>query len=197
MEKEYLIERTKGVAFEARTGDCITVVDVEGKQVADFFAFHTADAGEFLSTGVTIDVNGSVKVRLGDRIYSNRYRPMFTIIEDDVQEHDLLYPSCKQEMYEFLYGSEPGHPNCQDNLNDHLARFGFPRQGIFHPFNIFMHTAILPDGRVAVEEPVSGPGDRITLRAEMDAVVGIAACSAGESKCNGGDCSPIRVILSR
>lgn len=196
MAVDVLIESQKGYAFTMRKGDCVTIIDVEGKQVADFFAFSKADAGEFLSTGVTIDVNCSIKVRRGDRLYSNLYRPMFQIVEDDVEEHDLLYPSCKQEMYQFLYGCPPGHPNCQDNLNESFAEFGYPRQGICHPFNIFMHTVIQPDGRISVEEPKSRPGDRIVLRAEMDVVVGVAACSAGEGKCNGGNCTSIRVIVT-
>ncbi len=196
MTTEILIESQKGYAFEMRKGESVTIIDVEGKQVADFFAFNKADTGEFLSTGVTIDINGSVKVRRGDRLYTNLYRPMFQIVEDDVEEHDLLYPSCKQEMYQFLYGCQPGHPNCQDNLNNNLVQFGYPRQGIYHPFNIFMHTVVLPDGRISVEEPKSRPGDRIVLRAEMDVVAGVAACSAGEGKCNGGNCTSIRVIVS-
>jgi uncharacterized protein YcgI (DUF1989 family) len=195
MEREFLVDCQTGSAFKLGKGESVTIVDLEGKQVADFFAYSADATGEFLSTGVTIDVNGSLKIHQGDRIYTNLYRPMFQVIDDDVQEHDLLYPSCRQEMYEFLYGSEPGHPNCHDNLNDCLAQFGFAKQGIIHPFNVFMHTAILPDGRIAVEEPASKPGDRIKLRAEMDVVVGIAACSASESKCNGGKCTGIKVII--
>lgn len=195
MVYEFLIESQKGYAFEMRKGDCVTIIDVEGKQVADFYSFSKTDTGEFLSTGVTVDVNGSLKVHQGDWLYTNLYRPMFQIVEDDVEEHDLLYPSCKQEMFQFLYGCQSGHPNCQDNLNENLALFGFPKQGIYHPFNIFMHTVILPDGRISVEDPKSRPGDKVILRAEMDVVVGIAACSAGESKCNGGNCTAIKVIV--
>ena len=39
-----------------------------------------------------------------------------------------------------------------------------------------MNIPVKPDGSVAFEPPVSGPGDHITLRAEMDCVVAFSAC---------------------
>ena len=37
--------------------------------------------------------------------------------------------------------------------------------------------------------------DRVVLRAEMDAFVGISACSVHESACNDGECSSIKVYV--
>ena len=45
------------------------------------------------------------------------------------------------------------------------------------------------DGRLRVDPPVSRPGDYIRLRAEMDLIVGLTACSAYSS--NGGSFKPI------
>ena len=36
---------------------------------------------------------------------------------DDVGTHDLLFPSCRPEMYEFFYQNGDEHPNCFDNIN--------------------------------------------------------------------------------
>ncbi|MCG1011650.1 DUF1989 domain-containing protein [Tepidanaerobacter sp. GT38] len=57
---------------------------------------------------------------------------------------------------------------------------------IIHPVNLFMHTKINYDGSISVEEPLSKPGDKVVLIAEIDVCLGIAACSLSESKCNGG-----------
>ena len=59
-----------------------------------------------------------------------------------------------------------------------------------------MHTKISPDGRISVEEPLSKPGDSIRLRAMMDMVVALGARSVSESKCNGGNCTPLKVIIN-
>jgi len=47
----------------------------------------------------------------------------------------------------------------------------------------------------SVEEPVSKLGDKVVLRAEMDVLLGIAACSVSESTGNGGKCSPIKITI--
>ena len=121
--------------------------------MADFFAETAGRSDEFLSTGVTIDCNESLKLRPGDAIYSNLYRPMFRVVSDDVGEHDLLHPCCRPEMYDFFYGNGGGHPNCLDNINACLRHV----RPIIHPVNLFMHTVINPDGSIKSPAPFPEP----------------------------------------
>jgi uncharacterized protein YcgI (DUF1989 family) len=172
-------------------GQTIAIIDLEGRQVVDFFAEAHQQPDEFLSTGVTIDVNESLRLRVGSLIYSNRYRPMFELLSDDVGEHDLLHPCCRTEMYDFFYRNGEGHPNCLDNINAGLRE----RRPIIQPVNFFMYTRIHPDGRISIEEPRSKPGDRVVLKALMDVRLGVAACSVSEHTTNGGTCSPIQVVI--
>lgn len=188
---EYLIPACSGKRIDAKAGQSIAVIDVEGGQVADFFAVAADDPGEFLSTGATIDCNGSLRLGAGDTIYTNLYRPMLKVISDDVGEHDLLHPCCRREMYDFFYQNGEGHPTCLDNINHAL---GERRPGIT-PINLFMHTKIHGDGRISVEAPRSKAGDKVVLKALMDVTLGVAACSVSESQCNSGKCSPIRVVV--
>lgn len=167
------------------------MVDLEGAQVVDFFAERAGNPDEFVSPGVTIDCNESLRLQIGDLIYSNLYRPMFEILADDVGEHDLLHPCCRPEMYDFFYRNGSEHPNCFDNINRSLGE----NRPFIRPINLFMHTAVAPDGRIEVRKPISRPGDRIVLRARMDVRLGIAACSVSESDCNGGKCTPVKVIV--
>ena len=189
MDQKYFIEACCGKAIAMAKNQTITIIDIEGKQVVDFFAVAITNADEFLSTSVTIDCNNSLKLKIGDIIYTNLYRPMFELLLDDVGDHDLLHPCCRPEMYEFFYRNGMGHPNCHDNINKNLNE----TRSIIHPLNLFMHTKINPDGSISVEQPRSKPGDRVTLKALMPLRLGIAACSVSESHCNGGKCSPIRL----
>lgn len=191
MKEEFFIKACSGRAIDVKKGQWITVTDLEGGQVVDFFAECALDPGEFLSPGVTIDVNESLKLHVGDSIYSNLYRPLLKILADDVGEHDLLHPCCRREMYDFFYRNGEGHPNCLDHINACLKE----SRPIIHPINLFMHTEICTDGRIAVRRPLSAAGDRIVLRAETDLRLGIAACSVSESECNGGKCSPVAVLI--
>ena len=189
---EYIISACSGERISVKQGQTITVIDLEGGQVADFFAEVSGNHAEFLSTGVTIDCNGSLRLNPGDTIYTNCYRPMLKVISDDVGEHDLLHPCCRPEMYEFFYHNGDGHPNCLDNINGALGE----NRPLITPINLFMHTRIHPDGRISVEEPLSKAGDKIVLEALMDITLGVAACSVSESMCNSGKCTAVKVIIS-
>lgn len=191
MKQEYVVAACSGQAIEVKKNQRITVIDLEGTQVVDFFAEATENPSEALSAGVTIDVNESLKLKVGDTIYTNRYNPMFTVEADDVGEHDLIHPCCRPEMYDFFYHNGSGHPNCLENINKALGK----QYDIIHPVNLFMYTKINADGSISVEEPLSKPGDKVVLQAEMDVRLGVAACSVSESKCNGGKCSPIKIII--
>ena len=188
---EILIPALHGAAIDVKEGQTIAVVDLEGAQVVDFFAERAGNPCEFVSPGVTIDCNESLRLQIGDLIYSNLYRPMFEILADDVGEHDLLHPCCRPEMYDFFYHNGSEHPNCLDNINRSLGE----NRPIIRPINLFMYTAVAPDGKIEVRKPLSKPGDRIVLRARMDVRLGVAACSVSESDCNGGKCTPVKVIV--
>mgnify|MGYP000575760884 CR=1 FL=1 len=145
MKKEYIIGPCSGMAIDAKAGQNITVVDIEGGQVVDFFAESAETPNEFLSTGVTIDCNESLKLQAGDMVYTNLYRPMFEVTYDEVGEHDLLHPCCRPEMYDFFYHNGDGHPNCLDNINGALGE----KRPMICPVNLFMYTEILDGGRIA------------------------------------------------
>lgn len=191
MGKEYIIPACSGIKIDVKQDQSITVIDIEGGQVVDFFAEVNGNANEFLSTGVTIDCNESLKLNIGDIIYTNLYHPMMQVLSDDVGEHDLLHPCCRTEMYDFFYHNGEEHPNCFDNINKALEK----QHTIITPVNLFMHTKINANGKISVEEPVSKAGDKIILKALMDITLGVAACSVSESKCNSGKCSPIKIIV--
>ena len=191
MGQEYIISACSGIKLDVKKGQNITVIDIEGGQVVDFFAEAADGPNEFLSTGVTIDCNESLKLKIGDIIYTNLYRPMMKVLSDDVGEHDLLHPCCRPEMYDFFYHNGKGHPNCFDNINTALNE----QRPVITPVNLFMHTKINTDGSIAVEAPISRAGDKIVIKALLDITLGAAACSVSESKCNSGKCSPVKIII--
>ena len=89
MQDEFFIEARSGQSIDVKENQSITVIDLEGGQVVDFFAEAFQKSDEFLSTGVTIDCNESLRMGIGSIIYTNLYRPMFQLVADDVGEHDF------------------------------------------------------------------------------------------------------------
>jgi uncharacterized protein len=60
-------------------------------------------------------------------------------------------------------------------------------------FNVFMNVLVAASGRLSVEPPTSRPGDFLRLRAEIDLIIGLTACSAYAS--NGGSFKPIHYVV--
>lgn len=117
---------------------------------------------------------------------------MFTIIADDIKAHDLLFPCCRREMYDFFYQNGKNHPNCFDNINKALSE----HRPTIQPINIFMNTRIDSEGKIHILPPLSKAGDRIVLQAQMDMRVDIAACSVSEGDCNDRKCTSIGVSVT-
>jgi uncharacterized protein YcgI (DUF1989 family) len=182
-----------GTAFRLRAGDRLRVTDPRGEQVSDLIAFAADDEDDALSSGRTIDYAETIYLTTGHVLYSARSRPMFAILRDDVGRHDFLLTPCSPETFEIIYRNEKPHPSCLDNLANALEPFGIPRQAIPTTFNIFMNVEIAADGRIAVRPPRSKAGDCIELRAEMDLIVGLTACSAEMS--NNGSFKPIQFSI--
>lgn len=190
MEK-YLIEPRCGMRIDVKNGQLVTIKDIEGGQVAYFFAEVKGTHDEYLSPAVTLDCNESLNIGVGTILYSNLYRPLFEVIYDDVGRHDLLFPSCSKAMYDFFYQNGEGHPNCLDNINRALGT----SRTIIQPVNFFMNTRIDPNGKIVIERPASKAGDKIILRALEDCALGISACSVSEAETNSGTCTPIGIYV--
>ena len=187
--REGLIPPRSGTAFELRGGETLTVTDVEGMQVADLLAYNAADLDEVVSSGRTLDYAETIRLTTGHALYSNRSRPMLTIVADTVGQHDFLLTPCSVDTFRHFYPDQPVHRGCFGNLVEALSPWGVTPDRIPTAFNCFMNVPVGADGRIKVEPPVSRAGDHIVLRAEMDLVIGLTACSAYAS--NGGSFKPI------
>jgi uncharacterized protein YcgI (DUF1989 family) len=171
-----------GVAFELKHGQRLKVIDPQGEQVADLLAYNLADTGEWLSSGRSIDYASRIYLTTGDPLYSNRSNVMLRIVEDTVGRHDFLLAPCSAEMFRIIHGDEHPHRGCFGNLTQALAPWGIGADHICTAFNVFMNVPIdAATGKISVEPPLSRPGDHIVLQADMNLVIGLTACSAGQS----------------
>ncbi|WP_435021644.1 DUF1989 domain-containing protein [Tundrisphaera sp. TA3] len=167
-----------GAGFLLEKGQRLRVIDPHGEQVSDLVAFARDDKREWLSSGRSMDYANSIYLTTGHLLYSNRSRPMFTILEDEVGRHDFLLTPCSIETFRIIYDHQGDHPSCFGNLVQNLAPFGIEPDEIPTTFNIFMNVEVLPTGELKIGPPTSKAGQSITLRAEMDLIVGLTACSA-------------------
>ncbi|MDB4882153.1 MAG: hypothetical protein JWL95_919 [Gemmatimonadetes bacterium] len=185
------LEPQTGTGFVVRRGELLKIIDPRGEQVSDVTSFAHDDPSEWLSSGRTIDYANTIYLTAGHTLYSNRSRPMWTIVEDTVGRHDFLLTPCSPETFSIIYKTTTHHPSCFANLVQGLAPFGIAPDAIPTTLNVFMNVDVLPSGELRILPPRSRAGDHIVLRAEMDLIVGVTACSAELS--NNGSFKPIDV----
>lgn len=183
MLRHALIPAAKGVGLRLEPGQQLRVIDIEGGQTGDMMVI-AADTGESLSNGRSFDYSGKIYLSTGDVLWSERSRPMMTIVADEVGRHDFLFSACSVEMYRIQYGVEGYHANCHDNLRSALREFGVEPQSLATPFNLFMNVDVRDSGRFQFSLPKSKAGDSIVFRAELPLIVALSSCPA--STCNGG-----------
>src|SRR5690554_5462159 len=133
---EFVIPGGHARAFQVRQGHLLQVTDVEGQQVADFFAFNELDHHECSSPSHTRISLRSLALRVGDEIRSSLRYPMLKVIEDTSPSHDLLIPACDEQRYLLDYGVS-GHRSCVANIEEVLRPFGIGRELFPDPVNFF------------------------------------------------------------
>lgn len=178
----HIIAPRSGVAFELKCGERLKVIDPEGQQVADLVAFNHEDTRESISSGRSIDYASKLFFGVGDHIYSNRSSVLLDIVEDTVGRHDFLLSPCSAEMFRIIYGDDTPHRGCFGNLAAALAPHGIAPDAIPTAFNVFMNVRV--DGHsgvISVQPPLSSAGDFTIFEARMDLLIGLTACSAGQS----------------
>ena len=185
----YRMPPQTGAGFLLKRGERLRVVDPMGEQVSDLIAFSKDDKAEWLSSGRTIDYANTIYLTTGHILYSNRSRPMFTILSDDVGRHDFLLTPCSIDTFRIIYDHHGDHPSCFGNLVANLAPFGIGPDQIPTTLNLFMNVEVAESGELTIGPPRSQTGDAIVLRAERDLIVGLTACSAEKS--NNGSFKPI------
>jgi uncharacterized protein YcgI (DUF1989 family) len=189
--KRVHLEPQSGTGFEIRRGQSLKIVDPSGEQVSDLTSFGSADRAEWLSSGRTIDYANTIYLTTGHTLYSNRSRPMWSIVEDSVGRHDFLLTPCSPETFEIIYNAKGHHPSCFENLTTALEPYGILPDSIPTTLNVFMNVEVSPSGELRILPPRSVAGDHLLLRAEMDMIVGVTACSAELS--NNGRFKPIDI----
>ncbi len=182
-----------GTTFRLAAGQHLRVIDPEGGQVSDMLAFAADDPREALSNGRTFDYEETIRLGEGNRLWSNRSRPLLEIVEDRAGLHDFLLTPCSEATFRHFYPGKPVHRGCFGNLAEALAPFGIEPDAIPVAFNIFMNVPVGRDGRIKVDPPTTKPGDFIRFRALADLIIGLTACSAYDS-C-GGTFKPIHYAI--
>lgn len=193
---EVTIKGGHGGKIDAKKGQLIEVIAVEGKQVCDFFAFNSDNIREMLSPAHTRSVLRGVKLKLGDVVYTNLRRPMLEFVADTTDgTHDFCMPPCDPERYVLSFGIR-NHRSCRTNLAETMHGFNIPYEYLPDPINFFQPTPINADGSVGfnVTSTVKA-GQKVVLKALMNVVAAVSSCPQDINPLNNYRPSPLKLVV--
>ena len=183
--------------MRVETGQRFRVIDVEGGQVADTWAFVANDPGEHHSAQHTRAYVDRLFPRPGEQFVTNRRRPILTLEEDNTAGiHDMLIAACDPARYEGL-GVEGWHASCEENLHHALEALRVEPIPRFapQPINLFMNTPALPDGTIDWRPAPTKAGDHVVMRAELDLILAVSACPQDIVRINDGNPTSVEIEL--
>jgi uncharacterized protein YcgI (DUF1989 family) len=170
-----VVPAQEGRAVRVTAGQRVRVVDLEGGQVGDLFAFAADDPREHLSAAHTRSATSRLFPEVGEPFVTDRRRPILSLAGDASPGlHDMLIAACDPARYAAL--GAPGHASCARNLDLALAELGLAVAVTPQPVNVFMRIPVEESGRLRWLPAESRAGDSITFEAAMDCVIVVSAC---------------------
>ena len=166
-----IIPAREYTSFTMNRGQVLRIIDLEGQQVADVICFNRDDPTEKLHNARGVRLNGTYKPTVGHVLYSDECNPMFTIVTDTLGENFFGDSMCSDEMNFVRYGIR-GTRNCRDNLTMAVKGWDITKKQLPGAFAPFMSVSFTPEGRTAITDATSRPGDYVDLRAEMNSARG-------------------------
>ena len=195
MNKQVRIVGGYGGRVEIKAGQRLEIVNVEGGQVLDLYAFAQGNPGVFCSPSHTRVMNDSYLLKVGHHLWTVKRDPMFEILYDDVGVHDLSLASCDKHRMHKLYGL-PEHRSCRSNLAEMAADFNIRYEWLPHPINLFQNTPIKLDGTYAEFQPSPAKaGDKVVLKAMIDVTAVGSACPFDLQPLNGDRLTDILFLV--
>jgi urea carboxylase-associated protein 1 len=191
-----IIPATRPWSGVVRKGEVLRIVDLEGCQAVDTLFYAASNFLERYSAQDTILAQGRAYVSTGTRLISNEGNAMLTVVADTSGSHDTSAGACSCESNTVRFGHHTRYMHaCRENFLLELSKYGMDKRDIVSNLNFFMNVPILPDGRLAIVDGVSKPGDYIELRAEMDVLCAISNCPQVNNPCNDFNPTPVHVLI--
>jgi uncharacterized protein YcgI (DUF1989 family) len=194
-QRSVVVPAAEGRSITASAGEYLSVVDLEGAQVADFVALQRNERRMAVSPHQTRSSLRRLTLRVGDRLVNQNREPVLEIVRDDVGVHDLLFCACSPALYRQRFGLTD-HRSCRMNLLEALAPYDVEELDLPDPVNLFMKTPPRPDGEFDFHPAPSRPGDRIVFRCLVDVVAAVSSCPMDLSPINGGRITSLELVVS-
>ncbi len=180
-----------------RSGERLTIVDLEGTQAVDTIFYNAHDPAERYSAADTVRAQRNLFLTTGSVLISSDNNPMLTVVADTCGRHDTVGGACSAESNVCRFGHHTrAMHNCRDNFLVGLARHGLGKRDLVPNINFFMNVPVTADGRLDIVDGISKPGDSIEMVADMDVLVVVSNCPQLNNPCNGWNPTPVQIRVT-
>jgi uncharacterized protein len=174
-----------------RAGDRVRLVDLEGQQAVDFLCYNAADVRDRYNAANTMKMAQNVYINAGTVLYGEYATALMRVAASSSPNHDTIGGCCSLEMNWLRYGKRT--PNCRANFIHELAKFRMGEADIVANVNFFMSVPVGGDGRMAIGDSPSKPGDYVDVEALTDVIAVMSNCPQKYNPAAGYNPSPVRV----
>lgn len=187
-----LVAAAHGAAVMLPADIEFAVINLEGGQMADLFAFNPSEPSEFASAFHTRSMLRKLFPQVGDVIYTNHRNGILRLVADNSPgRHDALYAACDPRRYELMGAT--GHRSFASNLAEAMAQFGGLKCPTPEPFNLFQEVVPDDSGSIPIEPASAQPGDSVVFATLMDAYVAVSSCPMDLYEVNPGGITPLAI----
>ena len=198
MRDQVVLQPGEARVFRLPKGSLLGLRDLEGHQAVELIAFDESDPSEYLDCSVTMEIIGRLFPTEKSKFYSNRYDPLFTLVEDTVGTHDLLQPATSALSRSLFLGEDGTRTGTREACEKALAADGLGALSTTmpRPVHFFRRTDVDVDGNFVLMETPSKPGSGVVLSVERSMIVVVAVPDDEISPITGCNPTPIQVEIT-
>jgi hypothetical protein len=170
-------------SLELKQGTTLTLIDKEGGANVGMLFYNPHNPLERYNAPDTLKCQHTFKLTQGHCLYSDMGRIFCSIIDDTVGWHDtvggnLSKAKLREKWQERTYQEARNDWTLSgaDSFLVELAKYGLGKKDLAANLNLFSKLAADDDGNLSFAENNSKPGDKVSLRFEMDTLVVFHTC---------------------
>jgi len=168
-----VLPAASGAALSLEPGQVLWIEQLEDGQGVDLHAF---DAGGRSFSAARTRAEHGIHPTIGSSLWSAPpERPLLTIAADTAPAHDLLFPPCSEDEYTRFAGVG-GHLGCVELHAEAIAASPMAWDGDADVLNLWLPSAVAPDGSLRSWPVACRPGDRVALVAREAVTVTLTTC---------------------
>ena len=177
-----------------KNGQTLVITDLEGQQAVDFLCYDANNTEDRYCATNTVKVQGNVYIGLNTVLYADSGKPLMTVVEDTLGNHDTIYGCCSNPNNYLRYGVVT-EESCYSNFQKALKERGMNEESIVPNINWFMQVPVMDDGSAGVADVAPVAGSYVSLRAETDVLAVFSNCPQMHNPCNGYNPTPVGVRI--